>query len=92
MDSLNSLLKFAPSSKQVKCVIYCHSNSGSRNEGYYNMLRVMDPSILFVVFDFSGCGKSDLDHITYGVKEVADIKAVYDSVVKQYKDQFNISE
>ncbi|KAA6355507.1 MAG: hypothetical protein EZS28_048966, partial [Streblomastix strix] len=56
------------------CVIYCHGNAGCRTESH-NLIPVLIPrGIALVVFDFTGCGRSEGDYITLGWREQSDLE------------------
>ncbi|KAA6376795.1 MAG: hypothetical protein EZS28_027677, partial [Streblomastix strix] len=58
------------------CVIYCHGNAGCRTESH-NLIPVLIPrGIALVVFDFTGCGRSEGDYITLGWREQSDLENV----------------
>jgi pimeloyl-ACP methyl ester carboxylesterase len=68
--------------RNKKCVIYCHSHSANRIEGLPLMNFVL-PTFNFCLFDFSGCGHSEGEWITMGLKEKDDIFAVVEHLVKE---------
>lgn len=57
------------------CIIYCHSHSANRLEGSPIVHHAL-PYFNLCVFDFSGCGHSEGEWVTLGLKEFQDIKAV----------------
>ena len=58
-------------------VIYLHSHSGNRLEGL-NLIELFCPNFGVCLFDFSGCGHSEGDYVTLGIKEQNDLIAVMD--------------
>lgn len=60
--------------------MYLHGNGGSKLE-LLPIIRADDTkSTNFCAFDFSGCGKSEGEFITYGQNEVDDIFAVMNNM------------
>lgn len=57
-------------------MIYLHSEVGNKLEGLNNLDIVMPLGIDFFTFDFSGCGNSEGDFVTFGWKEVHDLHTV----------------
>ena len=56
------------------CLIYLHCNTGSRIEALPLLEYLIPLNISLFCFDFTGCGKSDGEYITLGVKEVEDVE------------------
>ena len=61
--------------KDLPVLIYCHSHSGSRVEGI-DLVDVFCPDFGVVLFDFSGCGHSEGEYVTLGIKEQDDLRVV----------------
>lgn len=57
------------------CIIYCHSHSANRVEGV-SIIHQALPDFNVCIFDFSGCGQSEGEFVTLGIKESDDIKSV----------------
>lgn len=57
------------------CIVYCHSHSANRIEGIPIVHHAI-PEFNICVFDFSGCGNSEGEWVTLGLKERDDVKAV----------------
>jgi len=64
---------------RLPCVIYCHTNSGSRRDAEEILFTLLPKGITVFALDFSGSGKSDGDWVTLGAHEVEDL-----SIVVQY--------
>jgi pimeloyl-ACP methyl ester carboxylesterase len=56
-------------------LIYLHSHSGCRTEGAH-LVDLFAPDFGVCLFDFSGCGKSEGQYVTLGIKEQDDLIAV----------------
>jgi len=57
----------------MPCVIYMHGNAGNKMEGLSYWKELVAENINLCVFDFSGCGNSEGEFITLGVKEKDDL-------------------
>lgn len=57
------------------CLVYSHSHSGNKAEGAL-LLENFKDHFNYVVFDYTGYGRSEKDHCTLGVKESDDLEAV----------------
>ena len=57
----------------MPCVIYMHGNAGNKMEGLSNWKELVAENINLCVFDFSGCGNSEGEYISLGVKEQDDL-------------------
>ena len=57
----------------MPCVIYMHGNAGNKMEGLSYWKELVAENINLCVFDFSGCGNSQGEYITLGVKEKEDL-------------------
>lgn len=64
-------------------VIYCHTREGNRLQGLF-LRRHFLPHTNVVIFDFCGCGNSETDYVTLGIKEANDIA----SVIKHIREHF----
>lgn len=62
--------------KRSTCVIYLHSISGSRLEAMPAMKAVTKLGYSFACFDFPGCGHSEGDLLTFGMREKEDLRLV----------------
>ncbi|OQS06067.1 serine protease family S09X [Thraustotheca clavata] len=66
--------------KTAPCLIYLHSNLGSRQD----VLKLRDEALMVgfsvLAFDFSGSGNSDGIYVTMGWNESVDLKTVLDHV------------
>jgi pimeloyl-ACP methyl ester carboxylesterase len=60
-----------------KCIIYMHGLGSSRLEAFPFVESLPREYCLFV-FDFAGCGKSEGDDITYGLREAEDVNSIID--------------
>lgn len=63
------------SNNNGKTVIYLHSHSGNRLEGI-PILPHLVPDFNYCLFDFAGCGNSQGEFVTLGIKESQDIANV----------------
>lgn len=68
-------------------VLYLHGNGGNKLELLNIVKHSQGDDVNFCAFDFSGCGKSDGEFITYGEPEVQDIA----SVVRFLRDYFGVT-
>lgn len=59
-------------------VLFCHGSSGSKLDGLEYVELLLGSRLNICIFDFSGCGLSEGDIITYGVQEKDDIACVMD--------------
>ena len=66
-----------------RCLIYLHSHSGNRLEGF-PVLRKAIPDFNVCLFDFAGCGMSDGKYVTLGIKESRDIHALLHRLLTEY--------
>jgi pimeloyl-ACP methyl ester carboxylesterase len=62
-----------------------HGNSGCRVEAYQVAKKVCDTGIPVVGFDFSGCGQSEGQYVTLGIKEKHDIRKMIQHLERTYK-------
>lgn len=60
------------------CILYLHPNSGSRADIVKTRIMSIAASAKCTIcgFDFAGCGNSEGDHVTLGVREKEDVCAV----------------
>ena len=58
---------------RLPCVIYCHTNSGSRRDAEEILFTLLPKGITVFALDFSGSGRSDGDWVTLGAHEVDDL-------------------
>lgn len=68
-------------------VLYLHGNGGNKLELLNIVKHACEANINFCAFDFSGCGKSEGEFITYGEPEVQDIA----SVIRFLRDHFGVT-
>lgn len=61
---------------RLPCVIYCHTNSGSRRDAQEVLFTLLPKGITVFAFDFSGSGLSDGQFVTLGAHEEQDLAAV----------------
>ena len=59
-------------------VIYLHGNASNKKEGEDSADLLLPQGINVFSFDFSGCGNSDGDWVSLGLKEQDDLAAVID--------------
>lgn len=70
--------------KERPCVIYLHSHGANRIEGV-TLLNYIFPNYSLCVFDFSGCGLSEGEYISLGIKEADDVESVIIELKKKFK-------
>lgn len=75
-----SVLAIMVDRNNLPTVLYLHGNGGHKMEA----LQLADHRINLVSFDFSACGKSEGDYVTYGEREAKDVAAVVDELKKRY--------
>lgn len=61
---------------RLPCVIYCHTNSGSRRDADEILFSLLPRGITVFAFDFAGSGLSDGEFVTLGSREVDDLEVV----------------
>ena len=66
------------------CVIYCHSQSGNKVEGLFLKENCIANNYALCLFDFSGCGKSEGEYVTLGKREMVDLLALVEIIVKKH--------
>ena len=66
------------------CIIYLHSMSGSRLEGY-QYLDIFLPYLNFCLFEYAGTGKSDGKYITLGIKEAEQLNILIERLKSEYQ-------
>ena len=73
--------------EQESLVIYTHSFSGNKLEGKH-LLDHFFPENAFLIFDFMGCGNTEEDYVTLGMKEKDDLhKVIIEALkLKNYKN------
>ena len=64
-------------------VIYAHSLIGNKLEGKFT-LNYFLPEQAVLLFDFIGCGNSEGNHVTYGVKEAFDLEKIVKVLIKKF--------
>eukprot|EP00963_Diacronema_lutheri_P014280 scaffold2859_cov349-Pavlova_lutheri.AAC.17 len=62
--------------EKLPCVVYLHSNSGSRCCAVEAALVILPMRCTLLAFDFAGSGKSEGEFVTLGVREVEDVEVV----------------
>jgi len=62
----------------VPCVVYLHGNSGSRVDADDLVDSFLLEDISMLSLDFSGCGMSDGEYVTLGIRERHDLEAALD--------------
>jgi pimeloyl-ACP methyl ester carboxylesterase len=72
-DNLSVVL-FPRDMQTLPTVLYLHGNGGGKLEVLSLVRQGFD--LNFCAFDFSGCGSSEGEFVTYGEKEVEDIETV----------------
>jgi pimeloyl-ACP methyl ester carboxylesterase len=79
---------FGPASRinceGMPCIIYLHTHSGNRLESLH-LLKYFLPDYQFCTFDFSGCGLSEGDFVTLGLKEAEDLFCVIKYLETKFK-------
>ena len=76
--------------KDEKIIIYLHSQGGTLMEGLFLLNLCAHYRICLCVFDSFGCGKSDGEFVTLGVRESEDLDKLVLFIQRKYKI-FNIS-
>ena len=71
--------------KNRPCIVYLHSHSANRLEGI-SLIPYIFPQFCLCVFDFTGCGQSDGEYVTLGLKEAEDAQAV----IEELKEIFGL--
>lgn len=61
---------------RLPCVIYCHTNSGSRRDAEEIVFSLLPHGCTVFALDFGGSGLSDGEWVTLGAHEVYDVEAV----------------
>ena len=70
---------------QLPCVIYLHGNSSSRLEAIGQLKHLLPRNITVFAFDFAGCGKSEGEYISLGLKESDDVECIINYLLKTNK-------
>jgi pimeloyl-ACP methyl ester carboxylesterase len=65
-------------------VVYLHGNSASRLSCFKVLKVVLPLGLELACLDFSGCGLSEGEYVTLGMKESSDLKALLDHMIKTY--------
>ncbi|OHT05459.1 Clan SC, family S33, methylesterase-like serine peptidase [Tritrichomonas foetus] len=66
------------------CVIYLHGNISSQQEGIFLVPNFCPYGVTVYLFDFSGCGESEGDHITLGFNESQDLELLINNLIKNF--------
>ena len=66
----------------MPCVLYAHGATENKLEGLEQLELVLPLGINLCSFDFSGCGNSEGEYVTFGHKERDDLKSVIAYIVK----------
>merc|ERR1711957_740065 len=61
-------------------LIYLHSQTGNRVEGYHLLQHCAKRRIALLLFDFAGCGKSEGEYVSLGYHEKDDLEGVINHV------------
>lgn len=69
------------------CLVYCHSQTGNRLEGYQLLEYCATKSMSLLLFDFAACGKSQGEYLSLGWFESLDL----DVVIRDLKSRFRVS-
>jgi pimeloyl-ACP methyl ester carboxylesterase len=64
------------SAMDMPCVIYMHGNASCKMEGIELAQDILPLGVNLCCFDFSGCGNSEGEWVTLGMKEDQDLKSV----------------
>lgn len=70
---------------KLPCVIYLHGNCSSRIEAFAETQILLPRQITLLAFDFTGCGRSDGEYVSLGLKEKYDVEAVVYYLIKSNK-------
>ncbi|EAR95469.2 alpha/beta fold hydrolase (macronuclear) [Tetrahymena thermophila SB210] len=74
-------------SKSV-AVVYLHGNAGTRLDSVPAVKHIVSKlGVDLCSFDFSGCGRSEGDFVTLGIKEQDDLQVVLETLVSKYNYQ-----
>lgn len=65
-------------------ILFCHCNSSNRLE-CMQYLEFLPADYAIAGFDFIGCGNSDGDYITLGVKESQQIRTIVQVLSQHYR-------
>ena len=76
-----SVIVFPRDFDTLPTVLYLHGNGGHKLEA----LHLAGSPINLIAFDFSACGKSEGEMLTYGENEVSDIEFVIKFVKERYR-------
>jgi pimeloyl-ACP methyl ester carboxylesterase len=79
-----SCLLFINDLQRLPTILYLHGNGGSKME-VLPILRVENKRVNVCAFDFSGCGRSDGEYVTYGSNEASDVKSVVDYLRRTFQ-------
>jgi hypothetical protein len=60
----------------LPCLIYCHSNSGSRRDAEEAVVHLLPMGVGVLAFDAAGSGLSEGDWVTLGAREAEDLACV----------------
>ena len=66
----------------MPCVVYAHGATENKLEGLEQMELVLPLGINLCCFDFSGCGNSEGEYVTFGHKEKNDLKQIIAHIIK----------
>ncbi|KAL4464745.1 hypothetical protein ABPG74_011306 [Tetrahymena malaccensis] len=66
-------------------VVYLHGNAGTRLDSVPAVKHIVSKlGVDLCSFDFSGCGRSEGDFVTLGIKEQDDLQVVLETLVSKY--------
>ncbi|KAL4508085.1 hypothetical protein ABPG72_021458 [Tetrahymena utriculariae] len=69
-------------------VVYLHGNAGTRLDSVPAVKHIVSKlGVDLCSFDFSGCGRSEGDFVTLGIKEQDDLQVVLETLVSKYNYQ-----
>ena len=71
--------------EKLPCVIYLHGNCSSRTEAFAEAQLLLPKGLTLFSFDFSGCGRSDGEYVSLGIKEKYDLEAIIAYLIKTNK-------
>jgi pimeloyl-ACP methyl ester carboxylesterase len=84
-DSYREGLSMAQPDLGSSIVIYCHSQTGNRMEGYPLLSLCAKFRLNLLLFDFAGCGLSEGQYVSLGWFEPEDLKIIINHVKTNYK-------
>lgn len=76
---------FTESPQKPAVLVYCHSQTGNRMEGYPLLSFCAANRIDLVLFDFAGCGLSEGQYVSLGWFEPEDLKLIIDHIKANFR-------